>query len=87
MARSGQCSVEGGIRLAWYDLNNLGHVCTATEPDGGGRGKAYMRALGFRRQLARPIPTPILRDVAKTLNNLGILHSDQNRWRKGRKAF
>jgi hypothetical protein len=41
--------------------------------------KAYEEALKIRRELAAKNPETYLPYVAGTLNNLGILHRDQNR--------
>jgi tetratricopeptide (TPR) repeat protein len=47
----------------------------------------YAEALKIRRELAQKNPDVYLPDVTSTLNNLGILDSDQNRMEEARNDY
>ena len=49
--------------------------------------QAYEEALTIHRELAKTKPETYLTNVAITLNDLGILHADQNRMDEARQAF
>src|SRR5260221_231599 len=81
------------VLLAWLLFPSWsGALQTATghaelRPQMDDARKEYEESLKTFRELARQDPETYLPDVAMTLNNLGILDSDQNRMAEARKEY